>query len=84
MKKLALDNRGDLVVSVGKSKIVEHAPEIYQESGGEQTNIKGGWKFHGAHEAGFRVGELRSDQADCDRSGAALFDLSRRQRNRGD
>jgi hypothetical protein len=41
MKKLALDKRGDLVVSVGKSQIVEHAPAIYQEIGGNKTNCQG-------------------------------------------
>ena len=53
--KLALNERGDLIVSVGESKLVEHAPAIYQESGGGRRTIAGGWKLRGAHEAGFQV-----------------------------
>ena len=53
--KLALNERGDLIVSVGESKLVEHAPTIYQESGGERRTIAGVWRLHGAHEAGMRV-----------------------------
>ena len=53
--KLALNERGDLIVSVGGSKLVEHAPAIYQESGGVRRTIAGGWRLHGAHEAGFQV-----------------------------
>src|SRR5208282_4005874 len=52
--RLALDRRGDLIVSAGKSKLVEQAPEIYQEIGGMRA-VKGGWVLRGAHEAGFRV-----------------------------
>jgi len=53
--KLALNERGDLIVSVGESKLIEHAPAIYQENGGGRRTIAGGWKLRGAHEAGFRV-----------------------------
>ena len=53
--KLALSKQGDLIVSVGKSKLVEHAPAIYQEIGGARRTIGGGWRLHGAHEAGMRV-----------------------------
>ncbi len=52
---LSLNERGDLIVSVGKSKLVEHAPAIYQESGGGRRTIAGGWRLHGAHEAGMQV-----------------------------
>jgi hypothetical protein len=53
--KLALNAQGDLIVSVGKSKLVEHAPTIYQESGSGRRTIAGGWRLHGAHEAGMQV-----------------------------
>ena len=53
-ERLALDRRGDLIVSAGKSRLVEHAPQIYQEIGGTRA-VKGGWVLRGAHEAGFRV-----------------------------
>ena len=53
--KLALNERGDLIVNVGKSKLVEHGPAIYQESGGARRTIASGWRLHGAHEAGLQV-----------------------------
>ncbi len=53
--KLALNEQGDLIVSVGESKLVEHAPAIYQETGGGRRTVAGGWKLRGAHEAGFQV-----------------------------
>ena len=45
---------GDLIVKVGDQKLIEHAPVIYQEIGGKRRTIAGGWRLHGAHEAGFR------------------------------
>src|SRR5208283_2543515 len=53
--KLALNERGDLIVSVGESKLVEHAPAIYQDSGSARRTVAGGWKLRGAHEASFQV-----------------------------
>ncbi len=55
MKKLALDKQGDLVVNVGKSQLVEHAPAIYQGIGGNKQTVKGRWVLRGAHEAGFKL-----------------------------
>ncbi len=67
MKKLALDKQGGLVVSVGKSQLVEHAPVVYQESGGGRRTIAGGWRLDGVHEAGFKV-------ANYDRSKPIVID----------
>ena len=53
--KLTVNHTGDLIVSVGKSKLVEHAPAIYQESGNRRRTIAGGWRLHGAHEARMQV-----------------------------
>ena len=53
--KLALDAKGDLIVSIGESKLVEHAPAVYQESGGKRRTIAGAWKLRGTHEVGFQV-----------------------------
>ncbi len=53
--KLSLDQRGNLLVSVGDQKLIEPAPAIYQESGGRRRTIAGGWKLRGAHEASFQV-----------------------------
>jgi Beta-propeller repeat len=54
-RKLALDRDGNLVVSVGESKLIEHAPVIYQDDAGKRKTIVGGWVIRGAHEAGFRL-----------------------------
>ncbi len=53
--KLALDERGNLVVKVGDQKLIQHAPVIYQESVGGRRTVAGGWRLRGAHEAAFRV-----------------------------
>ncbi len=66
-KKLAIDKRGNLVVNIGDQKLIEHAPVIYQESGGNRRMVAGGWRLHGAHEAGFRV-------ASYDRSRPVVID----------
>jgi len=60
---LALDQRGDLIVSIGGQKLVEHAPLIYQETsdGGRQT-VAGGWRLRSAHEASFRVASYDRDK----------------------
>jgi hypothetical protein len=61
--KLALDQRGDLIVSVGGQKLVEGAPLIYQEtSGGGRPTVAGGWRLRGAHEAGFQVASYDRDK----------------------
>ena len=53
--KLALDQLGNLVVQAGDSKLIEHAPAIYEEGGGQRRTVAGGWKLRGAHEATFKV-----------------------------
>ncbi|MGA7620068.1 SBBP repeat-containing protein, partial [Candidatus Binatus sp.] len=53
--KLSLNARGDLIVSVGRSKLLEHAPAIYQEGVVGRRTISGGWRLHGAHEASFQT-----------------------------
>ncbi len=61
--KLALDQRGDLIVGVGRQKLVEHAPLIYQETnGGRRLTVTGGWRLRGPHEASFQVASYDRDQ----------------------
>ncbi len=40
---------------IGDSKLIEHAPSIYQETGGTRRTIAGAWRLDSAHQAGFRV-----------------------------
>ncbi len=54
-RNLMLDQRGDLIVKAGGQKLVEHAPVIYQEIGGQRRMVAGGWQLHGPREASFRV-----------------------------
>ena len=54
-KRLALDRDGNLVVSVGNSKLIERAPVIYQGDGGERRTVAGRWVLRGADTAGFRL-----------------------------
>jgi Beta-propeller repeat len=60
-KKLALDRDGNLIVNVGDSKLIQHAPAIYQERDGKKENVAGGWVIRNPHEAGFRL--ARYDRA---------------------
>ena len=53
--KLGLDGLGNLIVTVGGQKLIEHAPAIYQQIGLNRQTIRGGWRLRGAHEAGFQV-----------------------------
>ncbi len=66
-KKLTLSARGDLIVKVGKTELVEHAPVIYQETGAKRQTVAGGWKLRGAHVASFRL-------ANYDRSRPIVID----------
>ena len=57
MHQLALDQRGNLIMKVGESKLVERAPHIYQDVDGKQQPVAGGWRLRGAHEARFQVAQ---------------------------
>ena len=53
--KLGLDGLGNLIVTVGGQKLIEHAPAIYQQIGLNRQTIRGRWRLRRAHEVGFQV-----------------------------
>ncbi len=53
---ISIDDRGELVIRVGGSRIVQHAPEIYQMVGGWRHNLSGGYRLLDRHTATFEVG----------------------------
>ena len=54
--ELELDSQGSLVLRVGGSEVIQHAPVIYQEFGGTRAAVAGGYVLTGDNEVGFRVG----------------------------
>ena len=53
--KLAINRDGDLVIELGKAKVIEHAPVIYQEIGGERRIVAGRYALKGKNRAAFRI-----------------------------
>ena len=53
--RLRLDESGNLVLPVGTGEIVQHAPFIYQESGGAREILAGKFVLRGPREIGFAV-----------------------------
>ena len=39
--KLTINRDGDLVIALGRAKVIEHAPVIYQEIGGNRRSVVG-------------------------------------------
>lgn len=54
--RLRIDRRGALVVRTPLGDVRYPRPRIYQEAGGRQREVKGGYVLLGPHEAGFRAG----------------------------
>jgi hypothetical protein len=55
--KIALNESGDLVLTLGSSEIVQPKPLIYQETDGRHVNIAGGYKLLGGNTAAFYIGD---------------------------
>src|SRR5438093_3134001 len=53
--RLELDANGDLVLHTATGAIRQHKPVIYQDVGGHQVAIPGGYVLQGAHRVGFQV-----------------------------
>jgi hypothetical protein len=53
---MRLDERGSLVVETGAGRLVQQAPTVYQEIGGERRQVAGGYVLQGGNEVGFTVG----------------------------
>ncbi len=53
---MALDAAGNLVLHTAGGDVVEHAPIVYQESGGVRQNVSGQFVLEGNGQVGFAVG----------------------------
>jgi hypothetical protein len=51
-----LDAAGDLVLVTGQGDLVQHAPVVYQQTGGGRTAVAGSYALLGDGQVGFRVG----------------------------
>ena len=59
--QVRIDQLGDLVVRLGKSKYRHKKPVVYQEVAGKRIEVAGAWVLHGK-EAGFRIGTYDREQ----------------------
>ncbi len=53
--KLGINRDGDLVIELGKAKVIEHAPVIYQEIGGRRRSVSGRYALKGNNRASFQI-----------------------------
>jgi hypothetical protein len=59
---MELDGQGDLVLHTPGGDVVEHAPVLYQESGGVRQAVAGHYVVQGARQVGFAVGAYDRSQ----------------------
>lgn len=52
---LSIDKQGNLVIQVGREKVVQKAPVVYQEVNGTRQPVAGSYVKKGKHEVGFQV-----------------------------
>ena len=67
VRKLSVNREGDLVVRLGGSEVIEHAPVVYQEIGGKRCSVSGRYVLRGKDRVGFSVSAY-------DRSRALVID----------
>jgi roadblock/LC7 domain-containing protein len=53
--KLNLNRAGDLVICIGKSQVIQHAPVIYQELAGQHQIVAGRYELRGRTRVGFSL-----------------------------
>jgi beta-propeller repeat-containing protein len=68
-RHLHLDAEGNLVVELAGGEVIEHAPLVYQEIGGERRRLVGGYVLHRGQRVGFKL-------ARYDRHRAVIIDPS--------
>jgi hypothetical protein len=56
-RKLTVNADGALVIAMGDDEVIEHAPVVYQEVGGERKTLTGKYVLRGSEGVGFSVGE---------------------------
>ncbi|MEA2203887.1 MAG: hypothetical protein QOE77_663 [Blastocatellia bacterium] len=60
LDKVAVDNNGDLILTLGQSTMRQPRPLIYQEIAGERRTVTGGYAVESDGRVGFAVGEYDS------------------------
>ena len=63
VRRVRLDNSGDLLIATSSGEIRERKPVIYQERDGAQQPVEGGYVIRGEHEVGFEVRRYDSTRA---------------------
>jgi Beta-propeller repeat len=61
-KGLHLDKRGNLVVDLGGTRIVEKTPVVYQEIGDVRRGVAGGYELKNNHTVGFELARYDRDR----------------------
>jgi len=61
-RKLSVNNDGALVINVGGSEVIEHAPVVYQEFGGQRQTVAGRYVLRGRDRVGFTVARYDRSQ----------------------
>jgi hypothetical protein len=56
-RKLTVNRDGELVIGLGGSEVIEHAPVVYQEIGGQRQAVAGRYVLRGRGRVGFSVAE---------------------------
>jgi len=54
--QLAIDDSGNLTITIGSGTVVQHVPVIYQDNGGMRQVVSGHYVLRGGTQAGFEVG----------------------------
>src|SRR5262249_30813036 len=63
MEGLEVNGKGDLVLHTTVGDVVEHAPVLYQEAGGQRTPVAGAYELRGDGTVGLHVGAYDASRA---------------------
>jgi len=63
VRKVRINEEGDLVLDSGRREIRMHKPVVYQESPAGRKNIAANYKRHGSRQIGFEIGQYDKNQA---------------------
>ena len=61
-RKLTVNREGELVIGLGGSELIEHAPVVYQELGGQRQTVAGRYVLRGRGSVGFSVAKYDRSQ----------------------
>jgi hypothetical protein len=62
-KKFSVNDQGALVIALGGSEVIEHAPVVYQEKASVRKTLSGRYVMRGRGRVGFSVAEYDRSQA---------------------